>query len=172
MEDTPQKQTGPRFRRPRVPRRVLLIIGWACVALGLVGVVVPGMPTTTFLIIAAWCFVRSSEAAYRWLLEHRVLGPYVRDYLSGQGMPMKSKAVALVMMWTACLVSALVFIPNRFGQAAVLACAVVGTYLMLVRVPTRAPEVHRASSADSAGDHVAERRSPGDRPQPADRASQ
>ncbi|MDP2401161.1 MAG: DUF454 family protein, partial [Actinomycetota bacterium] len=47
--------------RSRVPRPVLLGIGWACVALGLVGIVVPGMPTTTFLVIAAWCFIRSSD---------------------------------------------------------------------------------------------------------------
>jgi hypothetical protein len=99
------------------------------------------MPTTTFLIIAAWCFIRSSDRAYSWLLEHRILGPYVRDYLSGKGMPARSKVIALTMMWAACGSSAWFFIPNVFGQVAVIACAVIGTYVMLVRVPTRAPDI-------------------------------
>ncbi len=138
VTDTDQAEVI-EVRPSRVPRPVLLAIGWSSVALGLIGVVVPGLPTTTFLIIAAWCFIRSSDSAYRWLLAHRVLGPYVRDYLSGKGMPARSKVIALAMMWTACVSSAWFFIPNLFGKIAVLSCAVIGTYIMLVRVPTSDP---------------------------------
>ncbi len=123
--------------------KALLVIGWLCVGLGAVGIVVPGVPTTTFLIVAAWCFFRSSERAHRWLLGHRVLGPYVNDFLSGKGMPRRAKVVALTMMWVSCTASAWLFIPNVFGKVAVMSCAVIGTGLV-ARVPTRVDDAETA----------------------------
>jgi uncharacterized membrane protein YbaN (DUF454 family) len=123
----------------RIPRSLLLVLGWTCVVLGFVGVFVPGMPTTVFLLVAAWCFYRSSERAHAWLLEHRVLGPYVRDVLSGKGMPLRSKLIAIAVMWLACGSSAWFFVPVVWAKVAVLACAVIGSYFVL-RVPTRVAE--------------------------------
>jgi uncharacterized membrane protein YbaN (DUF454 family) len=120
----------------RIPRWALLGLGWACVALGFVGVFVPGLPTTVFLLVAAWCFYRSSERAHEWLLEHRLLGPYVRDVLSGKGMPLRSKVVAIGIMWLACGSSAYFFVHPIWAKVVVLACAATGTVVVL-RVPTR-----------------------------------
>jgi uncharacterized membrane protein YbaN (DUF454 family) len=125
-------------RRGRVSRRLLLGLGWLCVVLGFIGVFIPGMPTTTFLLVAAWCFVRSSERAHAWLLEHRLLGPYVRDFLSGKGMPLRSKVIAISVMWLACGSSAYFFVPVLWAKVAVLACAVIGT-VVVVRVRPDAP---------------------------------
>jgi uncharacterized membrane protein YbaN (DUF454 family) len=122
--------------RGRIPRWALLGLGWACVALGFVGVFVPGLPTTVFLLVAAWCFYRSSERAHEWLLEHRLLGPYVRDVLSGKGMPLRSKVVAIGIMWLACGSSAYFFVHPIWAKVVVLACAATGTVVVL-RVPTR-----------------------------------
>jgi len=121
-----------------VPRPVLLALGWVCVALGLTGVLIPGMPTTVFLLIAAWCFLRSSPRAHQWLLNHPVLGPYVRDYLSGNGMPLKAKIISIGAMWTACSLSAWLFVPNQYGKGALLVAAAIGSAFVL-RVPTRRP---------------------------------
>lgn len=135
MESIPSRPPDGSTTRTRVPRAVLLGVGWTCVVLGLIGVVVPGLPTTSFLIIAAWCFIRSSESAYRWLLENRLLGPYLRDYLSGSGMPRASKVIAMTAMWTACSISAFL-VPSPIGKAAIIGCAVIGSYLILIRTPT------------------------------------
>ena len=124
-------------RRPRIPRWVLLGLGWLCIGLGFVGVFVPGMPTTTFLLIAAWCFYRSSERAQAWLLNHRLLGPYVRAFVSGEGMPVKSKVIAISLMWLTCGASAWFFIPVLWGKALILSCALIGT-VVVVRVRSRA----------------------------------
>jgi uncharacterized membrane protein YbaN (DUF454 family) len=123
----------------RIPRPVLLGLGWTFVVLGFIGVFVPGLPTTVFLLVAAWCFYRSSERAHAWLLEHRILGPYVRDFLSGKGMPVRSKVIAIAVMWLACGSSAWFFVPVIWAKAVVLACAVIGTVVVL-RVRTCAPE--------------------------------
>jgi len=68
-----------------LPGWLLLDIGWMCVGLGFIGVFVPGLPTTIFLLVAAWCFFRSNERAHAWLLEHRLLGQGHRARLRGRG---------------------------------------------------------------------------------------
>jgi uncharacterized membrane protein YbaN (DUF454 family) len=125
------------YHKSRIPRPVLLALGWTCVVLGFVGVFVPGLPTTTFLLVAAWCFYRSSERAHVWLMENRLLGPYVRDFLSGKGMPLKSKVIAITMMWLTCGSSAYFFVHPVWAKVLVLACAVIGT-VVVVRVRPRA----------------------------------
>jgi uncharacterized membrane protein YbaN (DUF454 family) len=125
------------YHKSRIPRPVLLGLGWTCVVVGFVGVFVPGLPTTTFLLVAAWCFYRSSERAHVWLMENRLLGPYVRDFLSGKGMPLKSKVVAITMMWLTCGSSAYFFVHPIWAKTLVLACAVIGT-VVVVRVRPRA----------------------------------
>jgi uncharacterized membrane protein YbaN (DUF454 family) len=128
---------GPtRSRKGRIPRWVLLGLGWTCVALGFVGVFVPGMPTTTFLLMAAWCFYRSSERAHAWLLHHRLLGPYVRAFLSGEGMPVRSKVIAITAMWLTCGTSAWFFVPALWAKILILTCALIGT-IAVVRVRAR-----------------------------------
>lgn len=124
-----------RFSRP-----ILILCGWLCVALGFIGIFLPVLPTTIFLIIAASCFVRSSERLHGWLIAHPLLGPYIRDYLSGKGMPLRAKVVALTLMWVACVSSAIVFVPVLVGDIVVLGCAAAGTW-MILRTPTRRPEL-------------------------------
>lgn len=140
MDTAPdRKEPAASTGRSRIPRAVLLGIGWLSVALGVIGIFVPGLPTTSFLLIAAWCFWRSSPRAHAWLLGHPVLGPYIRDYLSGKGMPLRAKVVAISAMWIMCGVSAWFFIASRVIDVIVLGCAALGTWLVL-RVPARRPD--------------------------------
>lgn len=81
----------PTIRRSPVLRALYAGIGLIFVGIGGIGVFVPGLPTTVFLIIAAWCFSRSSPRLERWLLDLPVLGQFVRDYRAGLGMPRRAK---------------------------------------------------------------------------------
>lgn len=92
----------PRQRHVRSSalRYVLFVCGCLSVALGVIGIFLPVLPTTPFLLLAAACFARSSKRFYLWLVLHPKLGPWVRDYLDGQGLPLKGKIWALVLMWT------------------------------------------------------------------------
>ncbi|MEN0108508.1 MAG: YbaN family protein [Pseudomonas sp.] len=85
-------------RNPAI-RYALLTIGWLSVVLGVVGIFLPVLPTTPFLLLAAGCFARSSERFYRWLVDHPKLGPWIRDYLDGNGIPLKGKVYAIGLMW-------------------------------------------------------------------------
>ena len=81
-------------------RRVLLVsVGVLSVGLGVVGIVVPLLPTTPFLLLAAACFVRSSDSLYRWLITQRILGPYIRNYREHRAVTWQAKAVTLVLLW-------------------------------------------------------------------------
>ena len=86
-------------------RWLLLGIGWLSVALGVLGIFLPVLPTTPFLLLAAACFVRSSRRVYVWLVTHPRLGPWIRDYLDGQGIPLKAKVYAIGLMWASILLS-------------------------------------------------------------------
>lgn len=78
---------------------ILLIIGVITMSLGFVGIFLPVFPTTPFLLVALACFVNSSAKMHRFILENKYLGPYVKDYTSGNGIPMKAKWRAVSLIW-------------------------------------------------------------------------
>lgn len=87
-----------QHRNPLV-RQLLLVVGWLAVVLGVIGIFLPVLPTTPFLLLAAACFVRSSRRVYQWLVDHPRLGPWLLDYLEGNGIPLKGKIYTLITMW-------------------------------------------------------------------------
>lgn len=72
--------------------------GWLSLGLGIVGIFLPLLPTTPFVLLAAWCFARSSERWHRWLLSHRIFGPVIRDWLEHRAMRTENKRRALVLI--------------------------------------------------------------------------
>lgn len=112
-------------------------LGWCAVALGFVGVFVPGMPTTVFLIAASYCFARSSPRFERWLLEHRWFGPRLRRFRDSGGMPRSAKVAALGSMWVAVVISAVALAAvNRKASLGTIALGAVGTFAILFLVRT------------------------------------
>ena len=73
-------------------------LGSFFVALAAIGVALPGIPTTPFLILAAACYIRSSQKLYDWLISNKTFGPYLKDYREGKGIPKKAKALAISMI--------------------------------------------------------------------------
>ena len=73
-------------------------LGSFFVALAALGVALPGIPTTPFLILAAACYIRSSQKLYDWLISNKTFGPYLKDYREGKGIPKKAKILAISMI--------------------------------------------------------------------------
>lgn len=90
---------SPSPVRSPLRRTLLVVAGMACVGLGVLGIALPGLPTTPFLLAAAWLFARSSPRLSAWLLRHRWLGPYLRAVRDDGSMPRRAKAVTLVVLW-------------------------------------------------------------------------
>lgn len=114
-----------------------LILGLVCVALGAVGVVVPGLPTTIFFIGAAACFARSSERLERWVMQLPGVGPAVRDYRDGLGMPRRAKAFAVASIVVFSSLATVVLVDAAAASAVIILVAAVGVIYILTRVPTR-----------------------------------
>ena len=122
---------------PPAPLRWLwFALGWVAVGIGSIGVVVPGLPTTVFFIVAASCFARSSPRFERWVLSLPRVGPMVRDYRAGLGMPRRAKVIAITMIVVSVGLSAW-FLDNIALRVLVLAAGAVGVAYVGLRVPTR-----------------------------------
>ncbi|MET1078435.1 MAG: YbaN family protein [Pseudomonas sp.] len=116
----------------------LLSLGWLSVGLGVVGIFLPVLPTTPFLLLAAACFARSSPRFYQWLVGHPRLGPWIRDYLDGQGIPLRGKVWAMGLMWTSIALSCyLVAQPWARGFMLTSAVLVSGYILKQKTLPPR-----------------------------------
>ena len=78
---------------------LLIIIGSISLIAGSLGVILPVLPTTPFLLLSLACFVKSSDKLYRFILNNRYLGPYVKDYINGNGIPIEAKKKAITLIW-------------------------------------------------------------------------
>lgn len=118
-------------------RIVYLMAGLLCVAIGGIGVVVPGLPTTVFFIMAAWCFSRSSRRLERWVLNLPGIGPMVSDFRAGLGMPRRAKIIAVSCIVLAVSLSAGLLIGNLAVRLIVIVVGLIGVWYVGIRVPTR-----------------------------------
>jgi len=131
-----QGRAGRRYNGivDKLVRILLLACGAVSVALGVLGMFLPLVPTTPFLLLAAWCFARSSERLHRRLTGNRWFGPILRDYSAGRGVPRRVKAVAVATLWPAIAV-ACVLAPLWPARALMVAVAAAVT-VHILRLPS------------------------------------
>ncbi|MAT01817.1 MAG: hypothetical protein CL421_01995 [Acidimicrobiaceae bacterium] len=135
MSDTDSNRN--QMVKSTVLRYLLLVIGFIFVAVGFIGVLVPGLPTTVFMIMAAWCFAKSSPRFERWVLQLPGIGKFVQDHRSGLGMPRKSKIIAITMMSLAVVLS-IVFALNQISIRFIVGTVgIFGVWYVGCKVPTR-----------------------------------
>jgi len=91
----------------------LILAGSISLVLGIIGIVIPVLPTTPFLLLASFCFLRSSRRLYHWMLNNRVFGPYVYNYLTYRAIKRSVKVVTLIFLWLTLTVS-IVLVSNVY----------------------------------------------------------
>jgi len=114
---------------------LLMSLGVLAMAVGLIGVVVPLLPTTPFLLLAAACFVRSSDTMYGRLTSNRLFGGFIRDYREQRGVSARAKIMALALLWGVIGYTALTAVTAAWLRALLAAIAVAVT-LHLLRLRT------------------------------------
>ncbi|TRO52970.1 DUF454 domain-containing protein [Candidatus Bathyarchaeota archaeon] len=126
----------------KIVRTLWFIAGTICLVLGAIGIVLPILPTTPFLLAAAACYYKSSDRMHSWLLNNKWFGEYIRNYTEGKGLPMKTKIIALSLLWIT-IVFSIVFILQRLlpiqlvlpMQLIMIAVAVIVS-IHILRLPT------------------------------------
>lgn len=127
-------------------RLLMLAVGWLAVLLGMIGVLLPLLPTTPFLLLAAGCFARASHRARRWLLALPVFGPAVVDYQAGRGVALSVRLRAIALVWVG-IGSSLIWFVDGIAVRGVLVLIAVAVSLFLLGL--RGPA---APAADGRGE--------------------
>lgn len=142
MSTPRQPSTGMGWRAPwreqagRLRRALLVLAGLIALVLAALGVILPGLPTTPFVLLAAACFAKASPRLHAWLLNHRHIGPMVRDWEAHRSLPLRVKWLATTMMCTMVALSAWRLAGHPLIQAGILAAGLVGA-VVVWRIPTR-----------------------------------
>ncbi len=126
----------PSTRKQKAVRAMLLIAGTVSLSLGAIGIFLPILPTTPFLLLAAACYLRSSQRMHKWLLNNRWFGVYIKNYQQGKGIPRKTKIAALAMLWLAIMYSTFYVVDEILIAQVVLLVIAVGVSVHLIRLPT------------------------------------
>ncbi len=103
---------------------LMRIAGTVCLVIGCVGIILPLLPTTPFLLLAAACYARSSERWYNWLLTNRWFGEYIKNWHEGKGIPMKTKILSIAFLVLTIGYSAAVVVPFVIGKVVLILIAV------------------------------------------------
>ena len=124
-----------RELRSPLLRALFITLGWLCVISGMIGVVLPGWPTTPFIILATYFFARSSPRFYNWVMNHRVFGPLIRDWRDGKGMTARTKTVAVATIVVTISIS--ITLIGVTWVRVLLAVIMVTLCTYLLRLPTK-----------------------------------
>jgi uncharacterized protein len=132
------QQTTPtsKVKKHKIVRGLLIVAGTFSLALGAIGLFLPILPTTPFLLLSAACYMRSSERLHDWLINNRWFGEYIKNYQAGKGIPMKTKIIALSVMWLAIIYSTCFVVDEIMVAQIALLLIAAGVSIHLIRLPT------------------------------------
>ena len=116
-------------------RPLLIIAGTLLVGLGIIGIFMPVLPTTPFLLLATACYARSSQRFYHWLLNNKWLGNYIKNYIQRKGIPLKAKVLTITLLWIAIGFSA-VFAVEVFLVRLILILIAIGVSIHILCLRT------------------------------------
>ncbi len=116
-------------------RAIFFTIGTICLIVGVIGVFVPVLPTTPFLLLSAACYLRSSKRMYDWLYSNRFFGEYMRNYREGKGLSLRSKLFTLAILWLTISYSAF-YIVDFWAVQALLFTIAIAVSVHIVLLPT------------------------------------
>lgn len=127
-------------------KAMYIVAGSVSLSLGVVGVFLPVLPTTPFLLLAAFCYLRSSERLYDWLMNHWLFGPFLYNYVTYRAIRMRVKVASITVLWATIIASVLLVHNIYVTLLLVLVGVAVSVHILMLK--TLRHERH----ADAAGD--------------------
>ena len=118
----------------RFIRGALIVAGTFFLGLGILGIILPILPTTPFLLLSAACYSRSSDRFYKWLMGNRWFGKYISNYRTGKGISVKIKIVSIIMLWITISFSVFFIVTHPILRFILFIIAILVTmYLLLIK---------------------------------------
>lgn len=136
-------------------KNILIVCGTVSVGLGTIGIFVPLLPTTVFYLLAAYCYARSSQKFYNWLLNNRWIGEYIRNYREGRGIPLRQKVFSISLLWLTIGYSAW-FVISLWWVRLILLGIAIGVTIHLVTIKTYKPNTEEQVSQTGIPHIIAE----------------
>jgi uncharacterized membrane protein YbaN (DUF454 family) len=124
-----------KVKKQKAIRGLLVIAGMISLGLGAIGIFIPILPTTPFLLLSAACFMRSSERLHNWLINNRWFGDYIRNYKEGRGIPKKTKIISISLLWLSILYSSFFVVDEILIAQVALFIVATAVSIHLIRVP-------------------------------------
>ncbi len=122
------------MEKRNLKKYLLIAAGMVSTMVGVIGIFVPLLPTTPLLLLAAACFMRSSDRLYTALIRHKVLGMYIKNYMEKRGIPIKIKLFSIALLWAGILSSAMFATDKLWLRILLVSIAiVVSIHIMLIR---------------------------------------
>ena len=135
MQQKPETN-NENMARQKIVRAFFFAAGSVCLGLGSIGIVLPILPTTPFLLLALACYCRSSKRMTDWIMHNKYFGNYIRRYKEGKGIPLKTKILALTILWITICFSAFFMVHDWLIVQLVLFAVAIGVTIHLVKLPT------------------------------------
>jgi len=124
-----------KIAKNKITRFLLIICGYFSIALAVLGAFLPLLPTTVFILLAAYFFGKSSEKMHNWLLSNKWFGSYIKNYQEGRGIPLHSKVTAILSMWLLMIASG-IWATDLLIVRILLFLVGTGVTIHLLRMPT------------------------------------
>lgn len=135
-----EKEVRLILKKNRIVRALYMTGGTISLALGVIGIFVPGLPTTPFVLLSAALYAKSSEKLYNWLLDNKYLGPRIKNYQRQKGVTLKGKYKIIALMLTMVLISSFLVAKVLVLKIIIISSGLVGTIVVRFVVPTAKEE--------------------------------
>lgn len=116
---------------------LFVILGLISLVVGILGVFLPLLPATPFLLFSAWSFAKSSDKLYNWLMNHKVLGTIIRDYRDEKSLTIRIKISAILLLWVSMLYSIFYVVNEKWWLQLILATIATGVTIHLLTLKTK-----------------------------------
>ena len=133
LENKQKAKESESVKKKKIINRLIFFGGFISLILGVIGIAIPILPTTPFLLLASAAFAKSSERFNRWLLNNKVLGAYIRNYREGKGLPLKIKIITLSLLWITILVS-MFFLMDLLWVQILLICIAIAVSIHIILI--------------------------------------
>jgi len=134
--------TGFNLMKDAIKSKILIFFGSFFLIIGIIGIFIPILPTTPFLLLSAACYARGSEKFYNWLINNKWLGEYIKNYQKGRGIPLNIKILAISLLWITIVFSTIVVVSIYLIQIILIIIAIAVT-IHILTIKTMKKEIRK-----------------------------